>query len=72
MDKHNLVAVGGSAHTVSPEGYVLGGGHSPVTRKLGLGVDQILEFTLVTADGSAVNVSENGSLPHRPIACIQS
>ena len=44
---------------MSPSGYTLGGGHSPVVRKLGLAVDQVLEMTMVAADGSIVIVNEN-------------
>ena len=60
MDKYDLVAVGGSAHTVTPGGWTLGRGHSPITRMTGLGVDQVLEFTMVTADGSIVTLTGNG------------
>ena len=60
VDTYNLVAVGGSAPTVSPSGYVMGGGHAPITRKLGLGVDQVLEMTVVMADGSLVTISQSG------------
>ena len=60
VDTYNLVAVGGSAPTVSPSGYVMGGGHAPITRKLGLGVDQVLEMTVVMADGSVVTISQSG------------
>ena len=60
MDKYNLIAVGGSAHTISPGGWTLGGGHSPITRMLGLDVDQVLEFTMVTADGSIATVTATG------------
>ena len=59
VHRHGAIAVGGSAHTVSPGGYTLGGGHSPVSRTLGLGVDSVLEFTMVTADGSIVAVTQN-------------
>ncbi|KAK3607170.1 hypothetical protein CHS0354_004434 [Potamilus streckersoni] len=37
------VVVGGSSHTVSPGGYTLGGGHSPISRSFGLAADQVLE-----------------------------
>ncbi|KAK3607173.1 hypothetical protein CHS0354_004437 [Potamilus streckersoni] len=33
------VVVGGSSHTVSPGGYTLGGGHSPISRSFGLASD---------------------------------
>ena len=60
VHKYDAIAVGGSAHTVSPGGYTLGGGHSPLTRMFGLGVDSVLEFTMVTANGSIVTITENG------------
>ena len=60
MDKYNLIAVGGSTHTISPGGWTLGGGHGPISRMLGLGIDQVLEFTMVTADGSTATVTATG------------
>ena len=70
MDTYNLVAVGGSAHTVSPSGYTLGGGHSPVVRKLSLAVDQVLEITMVAADGSIVIVNENSKFVLPKVPCF--
>ena len=64
MDKHNLVVLGGSAHTVSPSGYTMGGGHGPITRTLGLAVDNVLEFTMVTPNGSIVTITESGKQIH--------
>ncbi|XP_012945238.1 uncharacterized FAD-linked oxidoreductase ARB_02478 [Aplysia californica] len=55
------VIVGGSAHTVAMGGYTQGGGHSPMTRTLGLAVDNLLEATLVTVDGRILTVSEMGT-----------
>ncbi len=52
--------VAGSAHTVGPGGYLLGGGHSPMTPKLGLGVDSLLQITLVTPNGLLVDVTKDG------------
>ncbi|XP_074652771.1 uncharacterized protein LOC141907101 [Tubulanus polymorphus] len=60
VDKYNKVAVGGAAHTVAMGGWFLGGGHSPLSRKLGLGVDQILSFAVVLPDGEIANVSATG------------
>lgn len=54
MDAVDRVVLGGSSHTVSPGGYTLGGGHSPISRSLGLGVDNVLEFTMVDVDGNLV------------------
>ena len=36
--------VGGAAPTVSPAGYTMGGGHSPISRTFGLGADNVLEI----------------------------
>jgi len=55
------VVVGGSAHTVAMGGYTQGGGHSPFCRQHGLAVDNLLEATLVTADGRIMTVSEDGT-----------
>ena len=52
--------VGGSAHTVAMGGYFQGGGHSPLSPKLGLGVDQIISFTMVTVDGDIIDVTKTG------------
>ncbi|KAH3874248.1 uncharacterized protein LOC127869190 [Dreissena polymorpha] len=52
--KHGRTIVGGSAHTVSMGGYTLGGGHSPIGRKFGLAVDNLLEVEMVTANGTLV------------------
>ncbi|CAH1796338.1 unnamed protein product [Owenia fusiformis] len=60
VDKHDLIAVGGAAHTVAMGGWFLGGGHSAVSRKLGLGVDQIMSYRMVLADGQFANISAEG------------
>ena len=60
MDEYNLVLAGGSARTVGPGGWTLGGGHSPITRMFGFGVDQVLKFSIVTADGSILEVRDGG------------
>ncbi|KAL4221410.1 hypothetical protein ACF0H5_019668 [Mactra antiquata] len=59
--KMGRVIVGGSAHTVSMGGYTLGGGHSPIGRKFGLAIDNLLEVKLVIANGSVVIANENGT-----------
>ena len=51
--------VGGSARTVSASGgHVLGGGHSFMSPAYGLAADNVLAFTAVLADGSAVTASK--------------
>lgn len=52
--------VGGSEPTVSVTGWMLGGGHAPVSPMLGLGVDQVLELEMVTADSSVVTMNKDG------------
>ena len=44
VHKYDRVVVGGSAHTVTPGGYTMGGGHSPISRTFGLAVDNLLEI----------------------------
>ncbi|KAK4235745.1 hypothetical protein C8A03DRAFT_17560 [Achaetomium macrosporum] len=54
-ERHNVTLVGASCLTVgSYGGWITGGGHSPLSSKLGLGVDQVLELRVVTADGRYV------------------
>ncbi|XP_067676911.1 uncharacterized protein [Haliotis asinina] len=66
VDKHGRIVVGGSAHTVAMGGYTLGGGHSPMSRSLGLAVDNLLEVTMVTVDGSIVNATASGTVKVAP------
>ncbi|KAK5788537.1 hypothetical protein VI817_009495 [Penicillium citrinum] len=50
--KQNALVVGGSARTVGAAGgYLLGGGHSPFAHDYGLAVDNLLEMSIVSADG---------------------
>ncbi|KAL2869175.1 FAD/FMN-containing protein [Aspergillus lucknowensis] len=50
--KRGVLVVGGSARTVGAAGgYVLGGGHSPFAHYYGLAADNVLEATIVSADG---------------------
>ncbi|KAK3596579.1 hypothetical protein CHS0354_015112 [Potamilus streckersoni] len=68
----NRVVVGGSSHTVSPGGYTLGGGHSPIARKFGLAVDQVLEMKVVVADGSIVDCTADSSTIYYPDGTVDS
>ena len=54
------MVVGGSEPTVSVTGWMLGGGHSPVSPMLGLGVDSVLEIEMVDAAGSVVTMNKDG------------
>jgi FAD/FMN-containing dehydrogenase len=49
------VVVGGEGETVGVMGgYILGGGHSPLTGLYGTGADNVLSFEVVTAEGEFV------------------
>ena len=50
---------------MSPGGWTLGGEHGPISRMGGLGVDQVLKFTMVTADGSIATVTANANGEHK-------
>lgn len=51
---HNATLLVGSSPTVPPSGgWVLGGGHSVLSPAYGLGVDRVVQFTVVTPDGVA-------------------
>lgn len=50
-NQHNRIVVGGGDHSVGLGGYLQGGGHGPFSSQFGLGADQILQATVVTADG---------------------
>ncbi|KAF9164761.1 hypothetical protein DFQ26_001070 [Actinomortierella ambigua] len=52
LDAHKRIVVGGAEATVGAVGgYCLGGGHSPLSPRHGLCVDNVLQYTVVTADG---------------------
>ena len=50
---------GGDCHTVAIGGFLMGGGHSPLSAYLGLGMDKVYEFELITSNGSYVRANEN-------------
>ncbi|KAH0837137.1 FAD binding domain-containing protein [Fonsecaea pedrosoi] len=56
--KHNLTVIAGGDMSVGIGGWVLGGGHSPISSTYGLGADQILEMEVVTPDGEFVTINE--------------
>ncbi|CAF1113827.1 unnamed protein product [Rotaria sordida] len=65
LAKYNLTVIGGTCGSVGAAGgYLLGGGHSPLSRWKGMAVDQVLEYDVVTADGQRQTVSpcQNGEL----------
>ncbi|KAI0968192.1 FAD binding domain-containing protein [Xylaria arbuscula] len=54
----NVTIVGGEGRTVGiTGGYILGGGHSPLSSIYGMGSDQVLSMEVVTADGSFLTAS---------------
>ena len=62
--KHNMTVVGGADPNVGLGGWLTGGGHSPISSKYGLGVDNVLEMEIVTPKGDVVvaNGCENSDL----------
>ena len=59
MTPLNVVVVGGSAKSVGAAGgYVQGGGHSLLSPKYGLAVDNVLEVDVVIADGTLLTANK--------------
>ncbi|KAI0009554.1 FAD-binding domain-containing protein [Xylariaceae sp. FL0662B] len=57
---HGVTIIGGEGRTVGVAGgYILGGGHSPLSSLYGMAADQVLSMEVVTADGRFVTASEN-------------
>ncbi|KAL9711397.1 hypothetical protein Ac2012v2_005943 [Leucoagaricus gongylophorus] len=51
-DAHNITLVGGSDVSVGASGgWLQGGGHGALSPSMGLGVDRVLEYKIVTPDG---------------------
>ncbi|KAI0503078.1 FAD binding domain-containing protein [Xylaria bambusicola] len=58
----NVTIVGGEGRTVGiTGGYILGGGHSPLSSIYGMGSDQVLSMEVVTADGQFLTASETSN-----------
>jgi FAD/FMN-containing dehydrogenase len=55
---HNVTAIGGGDPNVGIAGWLMGGGHGPLTAKYGMGADQVIEMEVVTADGRLRTVNE--------------
>lgn len=53
----NLTIVGGADPNVGLGGYLTGGGHGPLGSKYGLGVDSVLEMSLVTPEGEIITAN---------------
>lgn len=56
---NNLTVVGGAEPHVGIGGWISYAGHGPVSAHYGLGVDQVLELEIITADGLFRTVDEN-------------
>ncbi|KAG8717821.1 hypothetical protein FRC09_013625 [Ceratobasidium sp. 395] len=64
-EEHNITVLGGTDKTVGAAGgWVQGGGHGILSNTLGLGVDRVLQFKLVTPDGilRTANACQNSDL----------
>ncbi|KAJ7634766.1 FAD-binding domain-containing protein [Roridomyces roridus] len=58
-EANNITVVTGAETTVGISGgWVMGGGHGALANTLGLGVDRVLEFKIVTPDGSFLTANE--------------
>ncbi|KAI1635311.1 FAD binding domain-containing protein [Biscogniauxia mediterranea] len=56
--QYGVTVVGGEGRTVGVMGgYILGGGHSPLSSIYGMGADQVLSMEVVTSDGRYVTAS---------------
>jgi FAD/FMN-containing dehydrogenase len=55
--EHNKTIVGGADPGIGFGGYLTGGGHSPLGSLHGMGVDNVLELSLVTPSGDIVTAS---------------
>ncbi|EFJ36236.1 hypothetical protein SELMODRAFT_230086 [Selaginella moellendorffii] len=54
FDRKFVIVGGGSSSVGAAGGHPQGGGHSPLSPTFGLAADNVLEFSVVTADGSLV------------------
>ncbi len=59
VQAHGLALVGGTVSSVGVAGFILGGGAGDLTRKHGMGVDNLLSAQVVTADGRVVRAAED-------------
>ncbi len=59
VKKTNYLIAGGDSATVGVAGYTLGGGRSIISRMYGLGIDNVLSFTVVTAAGTDVVIANS-------------
>ncbi|KAF4962937.1 hypothetical protein FSARC_9010 [Fusarium sarcochroum] len=59
LDKYDRVVVGGGGKSVGLGGYLTGGGHSLLSPRYGLAVDQVLQMTMVTPGGKILTINED-------------
>ncbi|KAF6759876.1 hypothetical protein DFP72DRAFT_805966 [Ephemerocybe angulata] len=59
--KHGRCVVGGANRAVGVAGFTLGGGYSLKTNRLGLGIDHVQGFKIVTPGGTIVEVSDEST-----------
>ncbi|MFR9801219.1 FAD-binding oxidoreductase [Pseudonocardia sp. RS010] len=60
---YGLAPLNGSSSHVGVVGYTTGGGLGPLARRYGFAADHVRRFTIVTADGTVREVSENSQGP---------
>lgn len=58
-EEHSLAPVGGTVSTVGVAGFTLGGGSGYLSRKYGMGIDNLISAEVVTADGELVSASDS-------------
>ncbi|KAJ0107761.1 hypothetical protein J7T55_000023 [Diaporthe amygdali] len=56
-NEDGLMINGGRCPSVGVSGFILGGGIGPFSRSLGMGVDSLIEVTIVAADGETYTVT---------------
>jgi FAD/FMN-containing dehydrogenase len=59
LDKYDRVVVGGGGKSVGLGGFITGGGHSLLSPRYGLAVDQVLQMTMVTPGGKILTLNED-------------
>ncbi|EKM76727.1 hypothetical protein AGABI1DRAFT_115615 [Agaricus bisporus var. burnettii JB137-S8] len=61
----SYIVVGGRCPNVGVSGYTLGGGFSPFTRSHGLGIDNVIEMTVVTPAGQILTLNDKVTDAHQ-------
>ena len=59
LNEHRLHVPGGGCPDVCVAGYMQGGGYGFTSREYGMNCDNVLEFTMMRADGTIVTANEN-------------